>query len=436
MEKLERMAVGDRPRWLVEIDRFYRTQLGGADPIQQWLTIPLMYFESPQACVRRFWTRLQPADRRVARAADHRGHPLRADPCVRDLGARLRPGRAGEHRGGRGAREAWRSHRDGQLPQPGHRGEHPAGGRDPEVGRMSAKARAAIIGPGNIGTDLLAKLQRSDAIEVQYVVGVVESDGLQRARSMGIEASAEGVDWLLSRDELPQIVFDATSAKAHRAAAPRLEEAGIVAVDLTPAAVGPLVSPPVNFREHVDAMNINMISCGAQATVPIVHAVSSVVTVAYAEIVASVASKSAGPGTRANIDEFTHTTSRAVRELGGTPRGKAIIVLNPVEPPMIMRDTIFCAIPADADHEAITASVKARVAEVQEYVPGYTLRAEPQYDDPREKWDGNGRVTVFIEVLGAGDYLPTYAGNLDIMTAAAARVGELVATTRFVGAGA
>ena len=252
---------------------------------------------------------------------------------------------------------------------------------------------------------------------------------------MGIEASAEGLDWLLSRDELPQIVFDATSAKAHRAAAPRLEEAGIVAVDLTPAAVGPLVSPPVNFRDHVDAMNINMISCGAQATVPIVHAVSSVVPVAYAEIVASVASKSAGPGTRANIDEFTHTTSRAVRELGGTTRGKAIIVLNPVEPPMIMRDTIFCAIPADADHDAITESVRRRVAEVQEYVPGYTLRAEPQYDDPREKWDGNGRVTVFIEVLGAGDYLPTYAGNLDIMTAAAARVGELVATTRFVGAG-
>jgi acetaldehyde dehydrogenase len=298
----------------------------------------------------------------------------------------------------------------------------------------NGKARAAIIGPGNIGTDLLAKLQRSDVIEVQYVVGVVESDGLQRARSMGIEAAAEGLDWLLSRDELPQIVFDATSAKAHRAAAPRLEEAGIVAVDLTPAAVGPLVSPPVNFRDHVDAMNINMISCGAQATVPIVHAVSSVVPVAYAEIVASVASKSAGPGTRANIDEFTHTTSRAVRELGGAPRGKAIIVLNPVEPPMIMRDTIFCAIPADADHDAITASVRRRVAEVQEYVPGYTLRAEPQYDDPREKWDGNGRVTVFIEVLGAGDYLPTYAGNLDIMTAAAARVGELVATTLFVGA--
>jgi acetaldehyde dehydrogenase len=170
-----------------------------------------------------------------------------------------------------------------------------------------------------------------------------------------------------------------------------------------------------------------MISCGAQATVPIVHAVSSVVRVDYAEIVASVASKSAGPGTRANIDEFTHTTSRAVRELGGATRGKAIIVLNPVEPPMIMRDTVFCSIPADADRDAVTASIERRVAEVQEYVPGYTLRNAPQYDEPREQWGGNGRVAVFLEVRGAGDYLPEYAGNLDIMTAAAARVGELVA---------
>ena len=286
---------------------------------------------------------------------------------------------------------------------------------------------AAIIGPGNIGTDLLAKLRRSDTIDVQYVVGVVESDGLRRARELGIAASADGLDWLLQQDPLPELVFDATSAKAHRAAAPRLAEAGITAIDLTPAAVGPLVCPPVNFGEHVAAPNVNMISCGAQATVPIVHAVSSVVTVPYAEIVASVASKSAGPGTRANIDEFTHTTSRAVRELGGATRGKAIIVLNPVEPPMIMRDTVYCAIPADADHDAITESIDRRVAEVQQYVPGYTLRNEPQYDDPRESWDGHGRVVVFLEVRGAGDYLPEYAGNLDIMTAAAARIGELVA---------
>ncbi|MFN0285099.1 MAG: acetaldehyde dehydrogenase (acetylating) [Kineosporiaceae bacterium] len=290
-----------------------------------------------------------------------------------------------------------------------------------------SKALAAIVGPGNIGTDLLAKLRRSNDIEVGYVVGIVESDGLARARALGIEASAGGVDWLMERDVLPSIVFDATSAKAHRSIAPRLAEAGIVAVDLTPAAVGPLVCPPVNFRDHVAAPNINMISCGAQATVPIVHAVSSVVRVDYAEIVASVASKSAGPGTRANIDEFTHTTSRAVRELGGATRGKAIIVLNPVEPPMIMRDTVFCSIPADADRDAITASVERRVTEVQDYVPGYALRADPQYDDPREQWGGNGRVAVFLEVKGAGDYLPEYAGNLDIMTAAAARVGELVA---------
>ena len=292
------------------------------------------------------------------------------------------------------------------------------------------RALAAIVGPGNIGTDLLAKLRRSDSIEVGYMVGVMESDGITRARALGIAASAGGVDWLLQQDPLPSIVFDATSAKAHKANAPRFAAAGIVAIDLTPAAVGPMVSPSVNFHEHVDAMNINMISCGAQATVPIVHAVSSVTDVPYAEIVASVASKSAGPGTRANIDEFTHTTSRAVRELGGTPRGKAIIVLNPIEPPMIMRDTIYCAIRPDADQDAITASIQKRVAEVQEYVPGYALRAAPQYDDPRAAWNGNGRVAVFLEVRGAGDYLPTYAGNLDIMTAAAARVGDLVARHR------
>jgi acetaldehyde dehydrogenase len=259
---------------------------------------------------------------------------------------------------------------------------------------------------------------------------VVESDGIKRARELGIAASADGLDWLLAQDRLPDIVFDATSAKAHRAAAPRLAEAGIVAVDLTPAAVGPMVCPPVNFGAHVEANNVNMISCGAQATVPIVHAVSQVVDVPYAEIVASVASKSAGPGTRANIDEFTHTTSRAVRELGGSTRGKAIIVLNPVEPPMIMRDTVFCAIPPGSDEDAITDSIERRVKEVQHYVPGYTLRAAPQYDPPREAWDGNGRVAVFLEVRGAGDYLPEYAGNLDIMTAAAARVGELIATER------
>src|SRR4051812_22744198 len=282
-------------------------------------------------------------------------------------------------------------------------------------GSSGAKVLAAIIGPGNIGTDLLAKLRRSDVIEVGYVVGVVESDGLQRARALGIPASAEGLDWLLAQDPPPQIVFDATSAYAHRDAAPRLKEAGIVAVALTPAAVGPLVCPPVNFTEHVDADNVNMISCGAQATVPIVHAVSSVVDVPYAEIVASVASKSAGPGTRANIDEFTHTTSRAVRELGGTSKGKAIIVLNPVEPPMIMRDTVFCAIPADADQDAITDSIERRVKEVQQYVPGHTPRAAPPYDPPPEAGDGCGPGAGFLHGRRRGGHLPPDAGNPHLM---------------------
>jgi acetaldehyde dehydrogenase len=293
-----------------------------------------------------------------------------------------------------------------------------------------ARTLAAIVGPGNIGTDLLAKLRRSEYVDVGYVVGVVPSDGLARARHLGIAASAEGVGWLVRQDPLPAIVFDATSAAAHRANAPHYAEAGITAIDLTPAALGPLVCPPVNLLEHIDAPNINMISCGAQATVPIVHAVASVVPVPYAEIVASVASKSAGPGTRANIDEFTHTTSRAVESVGGARRGKAIIVLNPVEPPMIMRDTIFCAIPADADRDAVTESIMSRVADVQQYVPGYTLRADPQFDEPRESWDSNARVAVFVEVRGAGDYLPEYAGNLDIMTAAAARVGDVIAQRR------
>lgn len=286
---------------------------------------------------------------------------------------------------------------------------------------------AAIVGPGNIGTDLLAKLLRSDAIEVGYMVGVVESDGLARAREQGIAASAGGVDWLLARDRLPRLVFEATSAGAHRAHAPRYAEAGIQAVDLTPAHLGPMVCPPVNLGEHVDAPNVSMITCGGQATIPMVAAVSRVTRVPYAEIVASVASRGAGPGTRANIDEFTHTTGRAVAEIGGAERGKAIIILNPVEPPMIMRDTVFCMIGTDADRDAITRSVQDMVAGVQEYVPGYTLRAEPQFDEPRPGWSGHARVAIFLEVRGNGDYLPPYAGNLDIMTAAAARVGELLA---------
>jgi acetaldehyde dehydrogenase len=293
------------------------------------------------------------------------------------------------------------------------------------------KASAAIVGPGNIGTDLLAKLRRSEHVDVRYMVGVdPASDGLDRARQLGIEASAGGVDWLLARDELPDLVFEATSARAHRANAPRYAEAGIQAVDLTPAAIGPLVCPPVNLNEHLAASNVNLTTCGGQATIPIVHAISRVTQVPYAEIVASVASRSAGPGTRANIDEFTVTTARALETIGGAARGKAIIILNPVEPPMIMRDTVFCAISPDVDTDAITASVHAMVAEVARYVPGYALRADPQFDPPSEDWNGQARVAVFLEVRGNGDYLPEWAGNLDIMTAAATRVGELLAIAK------
>lgn len=298
------------------------------------------------------------------------------------------------------------------------------------------KATAAIVGPGNIGTDLLAKLQRSENVDVRWMIGVDPlSDGLARARAKGVQASHEGVDFLLGLDELPDLVFEATSAYAHRANAPRFAEAGIQAVDLTPAAVGPFVCPPVNLDVNLSAPNVNMITCGGQATIPIVAAVSSVVPVEYAEIVASISSRSAGPGTRANIDEFTETTANAIEVVGGAQRGKAIIILNPVEPPMIMRDTVFCSIPADCDHDAVEAAIHDMVQRVQEYVPGYTLRADPQFDDPREIWNGHARVAVFLEVLGNGDYLPTYAGNLDIITAAAARVGDLMAQAR-VGANA
>ena len=294
-----------------------------------------------------------------------------------------------------------------------------------------SKLTAAIVGPGNIGTDLLVKLLRSDLIDVHSMIGVVkESDGLTRARDMGIPASHEGVDWLLKQGTLPDLVFEATSAKAHLANAPKYKEAGITAIDLTPASIGPFVCPAVNLDQLVEAPNLNMITCGGQATIPMVHAVSSVVPVDYAEIVASIASKSAGPGTRANIDEFTETTSRAIEKVGGAQRGKAVIILNPVDPPMIMRDTVFCSIPADADKDAITASVHKRAAEVQEYVPGYTLRVEPQFDEPRDIWNGMARVAIFLEVRGNGDYLPPWAGNLDIMTAAAARTGEQLALKR------
>jgi acetaldehyde dehydrogenase len=290
------------------------------------------------------------------------------------------------------------------------------------------KRTAAIVGSGNIGTDLLYKLLRSQHLEPRWMVGVdPESEGLKRAAELGLETTHEGVDWLLKQDELPDLVFEATSAYVHREYAPRYEEAGIRAVDLTPAAVGPAVIPSVNLDEHVAAPNVNMITCGGQATIPMVAAVSRVVPVSYAEIVASVSSVSAGPGTRANIDEFTRTTAAGVETIGGAAEGKAIIILNPAEPPMIMRDTIFCAVPPDVDAAAIAESVHAMVRAVQEYVPGYRLLQEPQVDEPSAATRGQTKVSIFVEVEGAGDFLPPYAGNLDIMTAAATRVGERIA---------
>ena len=291
-----------------------------------------------------------------------------------------------------------------------------------------SKKTAAIVGPGNIGTDLMYKLLRSDVLEPRWMIGVdPASEGLKLAADEGLESTHEGVDWLLKQDELPDLIFEATSAYVHKEYAPRYEEAGIRAVDLTPAAVGPAVIPPVNGQEHVGAMNVNMITCGGQATIPMVAAVAQAAPVSYAEIVASVSSVSAGPGTRANIDEFTRTTARGVEEIGGAEVGKAIIILNPAEPPMIMRDTIFCAVPEDADTDAIVQSIVRMEKAVQEYVPGYRLLQEPQIDAPSAATRGQTKVSIFVEVEGAGDYLPPYSGNLDIMTAAAAQVGENIA---------
>jgi len=292
-----------------------------------------------------------------------------------------------------------------------------------------AKVTAAIVGSGNIGTDLLYKLLRSDRIEPRYMVGVdPASKGLALARQHGLEASHEGVDWLLAQPEPPQIVFEATSAYVHRANATRYRDAGIRAVDLTPAAVGPFVIPPVNLVEHINEPNVNMVTCGGQATIPMVHAVSRVVEVKYAEIVATVSSDSAGPGTRQNIDEFTRTTTKGVEVLGGATKGKAIIILNPADPPITMRDTIFCSLPEDADHGKVEDSIRQMVESVSTYVPGYRLRSDPQFDEVPDGQGGTtGRVAIFVEVEGAGDFLPPHAGNLDIMTAAAAKVGDEIA---------
>lgn len=284
-----------------------------------------------------------------------------------------------------------------------------------------ARPNAAIIGSGNIGTDLMYKLMRSEHLHLRWMVGIdPASEGLALALKQGLETTAEGVDHLLASNELPEIIFEATSARVHATNAARYKELGIQAIDLTPAAIGPYVIPSVNLDQHLDAPNVNMVTCGGQATIPMVYAVSQVVDVEYAEIVASVASISAGPGTRANIDEFTRTTASAVTVLGGALRGKAIIILNPAEPPLLMRDTIYCSVPNDSDESAIVDSIEQMVNSVQEFVPGYRLRVPPQFDQ--------GRVAIFVEVEGSGDYLPPYAGNLDIMTAAAARVGDALAS--------
>lgn len=309
-----------------------------------------------------------------------------------------------------------------------------------------ARVKAAIIGSGNIGTDLMMKMIKyPQNMELVAVVGIdAASEGLAMARQHGIATTHEGIEGLKKLPCYPEIgiAFDATSAYAHKVHDEALRADGIQVVDLTPAAIGPFIVPPVNMRANLDAPNVNMVTCGGQATIPMVAAVSRVGKVHYAEIVASVSSRSAGPGTRANIDEFTRTTSRAIEAVGGATKGKAIIILNPAEPPMIMRDTVF-TLSEGGDEDAIRQSVQDMVAEVQKYVPGYRLKQEVQFerfgDNNPLKIPGMGVFTgiktmILLEVEGAGDYLPSYSGNLDIMTAAAKATGELLAERRMAAA--
>jgi len=280
-----------------------------------------------------------------------------------------------------------------------------------------SKVKVAIIGPGNIGTDLMYKIFRSKHLELALMAGIYESEGIKRARSLGIKTSINGVNAVLEEEDI-KIVFDATSAKSALQNASLLKEAGKICIDLTPAAVGPYVVPCVNLDKVKAEPNLNMVTCGGQATVPIVYAINRVAGASYAEIVSCIASKSAGPGTRQNIDEFTQTTAKALEVVGGAKKGKAIIVLNPAEPPLMMTNTIYVKV-GNPDEQAIQASVESMVKEIQQYVPGYKLRVPPLLD--------GDKVTTIIEVEGAGDFLPKYAGNLDIITAAAVATAEKLA---------
>ncbi|MDR2188629.1 MAG: acetaldehyde dehydrogenase (acetylating) [Azonexus sp.] len=292
------------------------------------------------------------------------------------------------------------------------------------------KVKCALIGSGNIGADLIYKIQRSPFLEPVWMVGIdPASEGLRRAAGIGLKTTAAGVDGLLPHilaDNI-QIAFDATSAYVHAENSRKLNALGVMMIDLTPAAIGPLCVPPVNLREHADRveMNVNMISCAGQATIPIVFAVSRVQSVAYGEIIASLASKSVGPGTRANLDEFTYTTSSAIEQVGGARKGKALAIINPAEPPMLMRNTIYCLTDEEPDQKRISESIEEMIGEVRKYVPGYRLVNGPLFDGKK--------VAVFMEVSGLGDYLPKYAGNLDIMTAAATRTAEMFAEEILTG---
>lgn len=283
------------------------------------------------------------------------------------------------------------------------------------------KVKVAIIGPGNIGSDLMYKVMRSDVLQMDYMVGIVESEGIRRARELGFRTTIKGIEDILGEEDI-KIVFDATGAKAHMVHAPLLKAAGKIAIDMTPAAVGPYVVPCVNLDKLSDADNFNMVTCGGQATVPIAYAINEAADSSYTEIISCISSKSAGPGTRANIDEFTETTSKALEVVGGADKGKAIIILNPADPPLMMTNTVH-SIVKNPDEEKINSSVNRIVKEIQKYVPGYKLRTPPIID-------GN-KVTVIVEVEGAGDFLPKYSGNLDIINAAAVETAEKIARERF-----